>query len=583
MDDVDCRVVLSELAPIYLIEFTHGGEFRYCAAFDKNFVVLAENIVHAEISLQHTIGSLAFPALAEAIMSLYRSNFCKDDGLSLPFGSATVATRMILADLSCKYSVPAPLNYYLTDETNTTALYVRQGEAIRSISVSLCKDLFKQRCPQLFNDFIAGAPLLISDLSDNVQLALTNVVCLSEFHYAYCFNSQQNDRSVVLLVSNHHTAVLAIYFPESDIVVNNYLTEEIMWQGRTAPSYLGRDLRTSFLINLFGFLKSLRNVEQPLTACLVLRERHLGHHLWNELGGLDAFLERRPKRSFRLLVTAGNESEAYGRVDDIFPELAGSINRQLLNWEQFSNYVYQNSLIPLRYTTNIVSRQLAKRIIAASERAISMTERSLVLQARSEQRRILMLGIRLQDRTVEDPLQFFVVTIRKLNDILGPLLVVVDGHNTPNPGTELAHDAFEFIEKEKMFVSELAKQIAGLDVKLLSTIGKTMSHSVFWSSSSDFFVAIWGGGLAKYRWIANKPGFIVSSRYNIEQRHDFHIYDSNEYMELPTKVMYPPSEIIYDLPLSISARPDLANFRIDIDKWEYYLQNTAFALSVDFH
>ena len=34
----------------------------------------------------------------------------------------------------------------------------------------------------------------------------------------------------------------------------------------------------------------------------------------------------------------------------------------------------------------------------------------------------------------------------------------------------------------------------------------------------------WGAGLAKYRWVCNKPGLLLTGEWNLRHREDLHIY-----------------------------------------------------------
>lgn len=71
-------------------------------------------------------------------------------------------------------------------------------------------------------------------------------------------------------------------------------------------------------------------------------------------------------------------------------------------------------------------------------------------------------------------------------------------------------------------------------LSLVNLVGSVMERSVFWCANATCFVAPWGAGLAKYRWIGNLPGVILSSRWNIEHRSDFNIYITSRYMEDPS-------------------------------------------------
>ena len=134
-----------------------------------------------------------------------------------------------------------------------------------------------------------------------------------------------------------------------------------------------------------------------------------------------------------------------------------------------------------------------------------------------------------------------------LRHLLGRVAVVVDGHNSrPFPdgqadsylGFNESRASSPPIEVERDIVRSLSAAFDNSDVTIVDNVGGSMDASLFWLDQSRFFIAPWGAGLAKYRWIANKPGLIVSSRWVLRNKGDLHIYDSEKYMETPSEVRF---------------------------------------------
>ena len=97
-----------------------------------------------------------------------------------------------------------------------------------------------------------------------------------------------------------------------------------------------------------------------------------------------------------------------------------------------------------------------------------------------------------------------------------------------------------------------------------------MSTSLAWTMACDCFVSIWGASLAKYRWVGNRPGYVLSSRYNLLHRSDLHIYDAPAYMESPTPLRFVAPDCIVDDPRAAqlvpvgAGQPSFVNFHVDI-------------------
>lgn len=99
-----------------------------------------------------------------------------------------------------------------------------------------------------------------------------------------------------------------------------------------------------------------------------------------------------------------------------------------------------------------------------------------------------------------------------------------------------------------------------------------MRESLFWVSRSHFFISVYGAGLAKYRWVCNKPGLLLTGEWNLRHREDLRIYESDQYMEAPEMMTHiKEHEVRDELNAELLQRPELhadgsvANFHVDLD------------------
>jgi hypothetical protein len=105
---------------------------------------------------------------------------------------------------------------------------------------------------------------------------------------------------------------------------------------------------------------------------------------------------------------------------------------------------------------------------------------------------------------------------------------------------------------------------------VVSTIGLPITESLACGQQAQALIAIWGAGLAKYRWVSNIPGLIITNHWNLSNLGDLHLYDSHTAMEAPTPVRFIEPHLVEDLPdspLMVPLGPDfipsICNFRID--------------------
>lgn len=311
--------------------------------------------------------------------------------------------------------------------------------------------------------------------------------------------------------------------PHFKISFGDMLLQHLMRFGGDIPTYLNddRDGRPSL--------------------ALMLRNWHPGHHLWNELTEVDRLVQHfAAERLPEMLLVAGAHAELYGDLEALFPELQGKVERRYTGHE-IGQYIYRDGRVVLGPNRTSISRQLAQRILRVNlaRPSVDGDRRTLARFKAKGAHPVVLLGIRIENRTVVDLRGFCAEIIRYLLDARGAALIAFDGYNAE---TEFPH----LVEAEQLLVEQLRQDFADDAVEIVSTIGEPMARSLFWAANADFFVAPWGAGMAKYCWIANKPGLVVSSRWNLKNRGDFHIY--SRYTEDPAAVEFLPETYIEDDP-----------------------------------
>jgi hypothetical protein len=188
-----------------------------------------------------------------------------------------------------------------------------------------------------------------------------------------------------------------------------------------------------------------------------------------------------------------------------------------------------------------------------------------------------LLGLRVENRTLIDLTTFCSRLLAALYKMTGEVAVVIDGHNTVKHGDSRTYPsdhqqsaARPPVEVEQEIVEVLRKECIGRPIHIISTIAQPLGVSVFWCQRSNFFVTMWGAGLAKYRWICNKPGLVVTSRWNLIHRSDLRIYDAPESLEGGSAMEFLPTEHVSDDPAAPLLLPEtqfppqsISNFEVN--------------------
>jgi hypothetical protein len=435
-------------------------------------------------------------------------------------------------------------------------LVIDNGGAPVQVSAEHLKSLLSIELQQNFIAALKSKQL--SWLSPVTGKPVTRVHSLYIDNMILLYRCIDDDSGLVFYVccAGHHMKTIGVLFPTlhrafyltavqrhfAETVCQNMvarITHYLSQSGRLLPGYFARPLK--------GFAT-------PLWGGAAF---HVGHHLWNELAGLMTMVGSVPPADYPPVIVQGKrgDGEAYGAIEALFPELSKLVIRGIEHDAAMVEFCCEYGLQIIRVTGNYVSKALRERIMALARAARGLDEeRALASRLKTDNVPIVVLGLRVENRTVADPEAFCLRVVEYLKERFGRVAVVVDGHNSrpPEHGGESYPSFTESraarppIEVEKHIARSLQEAFRGGDVTIVDNIGGSMSASLFWLDQCDFFVAPWGAGLAKYRWAANKPGVVVSSKWVLENKGDLHIYDDPKYMEDPADIRFIGSEHVFD-------------------------------------
>ncbi len=421
---------------------------------------------------------------------------------------------------------------------------------------------------------------------DGMDMPCTGAFTLDDFNSLFRFADRASGLDIFILAAEHVSRVAGLYAPGRNVIVS--LGGEQVRMLRQHAGHLGRYV----LHNLAYFADSLiAGYAHPAAPCrfaTFLRpgtSAHLGHQLWNELTAIDALVAELPHDRLPQWLVAGlpgQEIEFYGPIDALFPEIAGRVRRGFADQRALISHAYENRLILFRATRERVGDGLRRRVMTYAAR------HAPVVHAAGP---ILLIGLRVENRTVTDLGALCALVIDEAMRLHPGCTVVFDGHNargdTRSDETISSHREGIATQSplavERGVVDAMRERFAGQPVVLTDTLGEPLAVSLAWAQACTGFVALWGAGLAKYRWAANRPGLIVTSRWNVENKGDLHLYDVEAYMEAPTPVVFVPGDVMHDLPSAPMLVPfehaSYCNFTFDPDAMRVHIR--AFLLALD--
>lgn len=401
----------------------------------------------------------------------------------------------------------------------------------------------------------------------NVQASL----CFSDFHFAYRFVEPRNGMVFYLIAGYELSQCYGMYFPQCQTI---FCLPGQLALSRLAAAHLPGWLADHFISFGGEFAAYAARPLAKMTSMLRAPPwTHIGHQLWNELTGIDRLLQETALNGAIewIVPDGGTPIEFYGPVDQLFPQLCGSVRRGFRDVAHETRFIYENSRLAVRITREFVSAGLRDRVLSfATSSAPMMVHRGHA--ALAGDRPLVLLGLRVENRTLVNLAAFYARLVAVIRCAFPATCFLVDGHNVAGSKGhkykshgERAEETDAAVEAERNIVRELTARFG--DSTITSAIGLTVPENLRLINRCCFFVSLWGAGLAKYRWVCNKPGFVLSNSWNLLQRSDLHIYDLPQFLESPSPIYWVDPALVTDHPeaprvVTAGHHPQWANFAL---------------------
>jgi hypothetical protein len=299
--------------------------------------------------------------------------------------------------------------------------------------------------------------------------------------------------------------------------------------------------------------------------------KYLGHSLWNDLSALER-MEKNGILSKTSEIYIGENNEGlFAPIEYLFPTVESKIWH--FNKQTLLKYYKDNKLF-LIVGSQFIPRSITDKIINYSLSLSLKKSFSQDLQEFLKERFciVILFTLRFHNRSwLDQEKGICEIVIRLSQKFSGRIALIIDGHNSNRKGNYLYSVAGDILKKEKDWevgeieytTAERIKDTISSDkITVINTIGCSVPESINWSLLCDFFVAPWGAGLTKYKWIANRPGLVYSSRQVLTGKSDLHIYDDPQYREDAYPCEYVDPAMIDDISKEGGFRN---NFSLSID------------------
>ena len=566
--------------PVFVLQLKHDNgtvadwfldqEFnRISGSFDLlpealKSIILVQSGPLVELLLGSVIGTIATDPPAEAI----------------EFTCLSPQSRIQIFTACASQVMPVPRQVLLSTLPDTIPFLAAGNRKLSYMSrkhiTSAFSTSFQDRIIESTRDGLLKFPSPVS----GTDVAVQNFLCFDDFRYMYRLVEPDTGLSYFVVATDHIFYTVALYFPTLGLII----FPDERSQKSIFPAHFG-----SFHAGLVNHIAYLSPWLCKLTGRTVSRigavfrghpNAHIGHQLYNEMGGAQRLIETAPGPLLPDWFVFGDGVELWGPLDQVFPQLEGKIVRNIPILHSVVKYAYSNDICLVRVTDAYVSAALRENILRVARQTEPYLQAKLQITNITQSRApIILIGLRVENRTLSDLGDFCMKMVGRIAAVYPGAVLVVDGKNSSESGALILSNSEPSAQKspflvEKEIAAIIAKACVQHGLVAIDNIGESLQKSLAWTEHAACFISIWGASLAKYRWICNKKGFTITGHWNVTNRSDLHIYDDTSYMDSPSELTFVSKDMVRDdqtaTPL-VNARPgDLSTINFTVDEEPFF-------------
>jgi hypothetical protein len=307
--------------------------------------------------------------------------------------------------------------------------------------------------------------------------------------YRFC-----GDVVFYLFVGRFHARRAALCIPSKNLL----LTLDVPERGIAISKWVAYSMQRlieSSLAEPDRFLARTHSSPGQL-ALVVGGMRNFGHHIWQELSGIDDLVG---SENFGKVSSLLVGPHTWFKLDRVFPELA---HLPLVACATPEQMVVCGAAVPGTIVRPIgmqISSGLRLRIRRAAAAAIG-PEQVAAIAAAGARTHLIWINLRAHNKMWQSQVDGYANLLNALHQEFGNIGVVYDGWKDT---TEIRDDIN-----------------ARLDPAIIrhDTIGVSIDASVIWADAVTAYVSVVGSGLVLNSWLIQKPGIAHANRVHLDQR-----------------------------------------------------------------
>lgn len=292
---------------------------------------------------------------------------------------------------------------------------------------------------------------------------------------------------------------------------------------------------------------------------------HVGHDLWNYVSAWPVLFSMIRPEEVGLYQLPMAHEQLYGGLTALYPEAASALELRVVRHPRRDRLILtalREGFLVFATLNDFVSQELASRVLAWARGECPVETRERVARLRAESAPLVMITLRLGNREWIDQEEGCVSLVRALAEEFPQIGVVLDGLNTTNTTVRGSH-ALMSVDAEQALAQRIIAKI-GSGITVHNSIGCPLAESLLLAESVDVVVSPLGAGMAKTRWIANKPCVAYANRTMLDLGNlDGSLYDLPRYRETPAVMRRVPRDAIGEAPSTKRFGAYRENYRMD--------------------
>jgi hypothetical protein len=249
-------------------------------------------------------------------------------------------------------------------------------------------------------------------------------------------------------------------------------------------------------------------VDRPRDIHLFIHKtENFAHHLWNFLTTIERLINACTHRNLARVSFHG--SEFFGRIGEIFPEVADLVSNRERKAHIFDPSPYSSSALVVPAGGYFIPRSLSTRLRECMMRRPRFDRAHDPDDFAGRHTPVVWLGMRLGDKSWMGQEEGLPMIIDSIASHYPDALFLLDGFSYPVGACDVS-PMWERVAGQLAEVAAAVKARSSVPDRVLSLIGNSMRENVLWAAVTDVYLAPIGSTQHKIGWFSDAPGIVYA-------------------------------------------------------------------------